>query len=370
MVQYKVGLPLSPYSQKFGYEIPERLSTEQWRSIDITLAQANLQEQASKYNSFNLKSPTLLNYRDYFVYKAYEHFIRNTQYSDTQETSLTNKAVQTWQTLSFDDIWPYTGPSIAELKDPPTYGGELGSLAYYSQYVDSELPFPLVIEETLKFIWSICGSNYDKLPNQRLLDIINDCGFTPEIVNLIETYSKDLFDLQPTSKEYFLLVYARTRAVIPSSFSNLLLRVLFHEYQPEIFSSVLPLVPVIQQDKTQNALYNVSRLLPPSGFILLFQSLICESYIRCALFITYLDPSFYSLSLAQIESSKEFNFITLQISRLLCLAFDSLSALSAFSTFTQTDSELSSIQKDITAWLALSKSTISDKDDYRLYSFV
>jgi len=370
MVQYKVGLPLSPYSQKFGYEIPERLSSEQWRSIDITLAQSRLEEQASKYESSGLTSPTLLHYRDYFVYKAYEHFARNTQYSNEQGTALTNKAKQAWQLFSFDDIWPYTGPSISELKDPPTYGGELGSLAYYCQYVDAELPLPLLIEETLRFVWGICGSSYDKLPNERLLGVVNDCGFTKELVDVVERYSKVLFEIQPTAKEYFLLVYARTRAVIPSSFSNLLLRVLLGEYQPEIFSSVLPLLPTLQQTKVQDALYNISRLLPPSGFILLFQSLICEAYIRCAIFITYLDSSLHSLSISQIESSKEFSYITLQISRYLCLAFDSLSSLSLFSTYTQATQELSSIEKDITAWLAMSNSFISDKDDYRLHSFV
>lgn len=370
MVQYKAGLPLSPYSQKFGYEIPERFSSETWRSLDITMAISRLQEQASKYQGTFIKDSTLLNYRDYFVYKAYEYFSRNTQYSVSDGSGLTNKASNSWQSLSFDDIWPYTSPGISGLKEPPVYCGEMGSVAYYSQYVDSKLPLPLIIDETLRFIWAICGSSYNTLPNKRLLEVVNNCGFTKEMADLLESYSNNLFQLLPSSEFYFLLVYARRRAIFPSSFSNLFLKTLLGEYPPELFNCLLPLIPSSQQPKIQTAIRNLSLLFPPSGIILLFQSLICEAFIRCAIYITSLDPHIHNLSLSEIESSKDFNFITFEISRFLCLAFDSISAISVYNTHIEARSELSMIEKDIVSWLSISKLSVPDTDDYRLFSFV
>lgn len=370
MLHYKVGLPLSPYSLKFGYEVPERKTLESWRSLAVVSGEININIEAERYNTSNISNLTLLDYRDYFVYKAAKALIVNTQYTDYNKTSLTEKASYSWSSLSFDDMWPYLSPDINNLGTNPKYWGQLGSLAYYSKYVDHNLPFPLFIEETLQFIWTICGTNYNILPNARLVNVVKDTGFTKELAEVLEEYSKQLFTLTSESERYFLLVYAKRRAIIPTAFSDLFLKVLLGEYKPEIFNTILPLLLPSQQLQAQKAINNITRLLLPSGFILLFQALISESYIKAALYITSLDKSLYSLSLAQIESSKQYTEVSYQISRFLCLAFDCYSALAKYNTFNYAETEMLSLQSDIYSWLTLAKSSISAEDDYRLYSFI
>lgn len=370
MLHYKVGLPLSPYSMKFGYEVPERKTLESGRSIAVVLGEINLKLEANKYNIEGLTNLTLLNYRDYFFYKAAQALILNTQYSTLDKTELTNKAQQAWRSVSFDGMWPYVGPDISNLGTNPKYWGQLGSLAYYSKYVDHSLLLPSIIEETLRFIWCICGTTYENLPDSRLLSVVKDVGFTKELAEVIEESSRGLFSLDSGSEDYFLLTFARRRAIIPTTFDNLFLKVLLGEYSSEIFNVVTPLLSTLQQTKVQKALYNVNQLLLPSGFILLLQALICEAYLKAGLYITSLDQSLYNISLQQIEASKQYTEIGYQISRFLCLAFDSYSALSKYSTFKYAQYEATSLKSDIYSWLTLAKSTISDKDDYRLYSFI
>ena len=370
MQKYKVGLPLSSYSLKFGYETTERSKVEEWRSLDLILKSKNVFDEANSYYSsfYSSDNKTLLHYRDLFVYKALESCLYNTQYTNKEEKKITNKAINSWSTYSFDKMWPYAAPDLTQLQTPLRYWGELGSIAYYFQYTSQTKPLVEVLQTTLKLIWSLVGTSYSKTPNTRLLDLITSAGFSLKTLSSIEAYVPILFNLQPSNELFYLLLNARSYSLTQDNYSNLLLRILLLEFHPQLFNCLIPLLPTPLEKSLTSFYQTLSSLLLPSGFILLLQALICEAYLRAATLIDSLPQSLYGISLLDLQTSKQYPEISQSISSFLSLAYDSYSILDLFSTRDDLKPILSELELDISSWLSITNFQ-SQSLDFRLLSF-
>lgn len=370
MLKFKTGLPQSPFSLKFGYETTERCKVEQWRSIDLVIKSKAVQEEANKYyESFSFSSnKTLLHYRDYFIYKALESSLYNTQFTNKKEEELTNKAATCWKTFSFDQMWPYIPPDLTQLETPLRYWGELGTIAYYFQYLPQTTSIVYLLENTLKLIWNLVGTSYSKSPDARLLELLSQSSFSLELASSIQFYVPKLFNLQPLDKFYYLLVNTRLYSITEDCFSNLLLRIMLTEFHPQLFNCLTPLLPSFLEKPLVYFYKVMSSFLLPSGFLLLLQAFISEAYLRAANLINTLPDSLYGISLLELQTSKQYPEISSSIASYLSLAYDSYSILDLFKTRTDLAPILIQLEQDILSWLSIINYQPQTLE-YRLTSF-
>jgi len=371
MLKYKAGLPLSPLSQKIGYETIERSKTEQWRSIELIKKTKNIFDVSNSYlSSFDSQpNKTLLHFRDYYLHKAIDISLYNTQFTNSNNSELTEKAKVVWSTRTFDSMWPYTPPDITTLVIPEKYWGELGSIAFYFKYVSQSTSLAEALENVLKFIWTLTGSSYNKLPDYRLNEILAAAGLTLDTISSISSYVPSIFSLTPSDEFYYLLVNSRRFSITEKSYSNLLLRLLLHEYHPELFNCLIPLLPKFLQKPLISFSSSLFSLLPPSGFNLLFHCLSCEAYLRVSLYISSLPESIFSLPLTQLKQSDKYLEVSTTISSYLSLAYDSFSILNIFNTRIDLEPILQEIELDIVSWLSFTNFS-NQSLDYRLTSFI
>lgn len=371
MLKYKAGLPLSPLSQKIGYETIERSKTEQWRSIELIKKTKNILDVSNSYLSSFDSQPdkTLLHFRDYYLHKAIDISLYNTQFTNSNNSELTEKAKVVWSTRTFDSMWPYAPPDITALVIPEKYWGELGSIAFYFKYVSQATSLAEALENVLKFIWTLTGSSYNKLPDSRLNEILAAAGLTLDTISSISSYVPSIFSLTPSDEFYYLLVNSRRFCITEKSYSNLLLRLLLHEYHPELFNCLIPLLPKYLQKPLTSFSSSLFSLLPPSGFNLLFHCLSCEAYLRVSLYISSLPESIFSLPLTQLKQSDKYLEVSTTISSYLSLAYDSFSILNIFNTRIDLQPILQEIELDIVSWLSFTNFS-NQSLDYRLTSFI
>lgn len=368
MFQYSAGLPLSPLSQKVSYESKARADTEQRRALTLILKQSAFIREASKYEkSYNqAKNKTLLHYRDYLVSKAAEVFVFNCQFTSSLRNSLTSHSKKVWATNSFDDIWDYIPPNPELVEHPNKYWGELGTLAFYTQYVDQGAYLPEVMESTLKLIWALLGTSYDLLPKERITELKVSLRLENTFLDLIKLKAVSLFSLTNEDENYFALQQARRQGISIGDYDLLMQRLLLGEYSSKIFEVLTPFLSLSDNNKLSNIASSSLSILKPSGFQLVLQAFIAEAYLLAAITLSNLDRDSQLTSLEVFQTSSTYNSLKQQIAGYFTLAYDAYSVLNIFSTRLEAPQALTELKRDILSWLSSSGKIIDSDFEYRL----
>lgn len=368
MFEYSVGLPLSPLSQKVGYESTGRYDTEQRRALTIILKQSAFIKEAFKYEKSysQTKNKTLLHYRDYLVSKAAEAFVFNCQFTSSLRNDLTNQSKKVWSTNSFDDIWDYIPPEPELVEQPNKYWGELGTLAFYSQYVNQGAYLPEVMHSTLRLTWALLGTSYDLLPKERVRELKTALKLEDTFLDLIKLKAVSLFSLTDADENYFALQQARRQGLSIGDYDLLQQRLLLGEYSSKIFEVLTPLLSLNESNKLSNIASSSLAIFKPVGFQLVLQAFIAEAYLQAAITLSNLDRDSQLTSLEVFQTSNTFNSVKEQIAGYFTLAYDAYYVLSLFSTRLETSQSLTELNRDILSWLSSSGKVIDSDSDYRL----
>lgn len=368
MSRYNVGLPLSPLSQKVGYESGSRADTEHRRALTLILKQSAFIREASKYEKSysQAKNKTLLHYRDYLISKAAEAFVFNCQFTSGNRDNLTNHSKKIWGTNSFDDIWDYVPPNPELVEQPNKYWGELGTIAFYAQYVDQGAYLPEVMQSTLKLIWGLLGTSYDLLPKERIVELKTALRLDNTFLDLISLKAVSLFSLTEEDENYFALQQARRQGLSVGDYELLQQRLLLGEYSNKIFEVLTPFLSLNEGNKLSGIASSSLSILKPAGFQLVLQAFIAEAYLLAAVALSNLDKDSQLTSLEVFQTSNTYNLIKDQIAGYFTLAYDAHLVLNLFSTRLEAPQALTELNKDILAWLSSSGTIIDNDSDYRL----
>jgi hypothetical protein len=368
MFEYNVGLPLSPLSQKVDYESKSRADTEQRRALTLVLKQSAFIKEASKYEkSYNQsKNKTLLHYRDYLVSKAADAFVFNCQFTSSLRSNLTSQSKQVWATNSFDDIWDYIPPNPELIEQPNKYWGELGTLAFYIQYVDQGAYLPEVMQSTLRLIWSLLGTSYDLLPKERIRELKVALRLENSFLHLIKLKAEKLFSLTSQDENYFALQQARRQGLSINDYDLLQQRLFLGEYSSKVFEVLTPFLTINDNNKLSNIASSILSILKPAGFQLVLQAFIAEAYLLAAIALSNLDKEVQLTSLEVFQTTNTYNPIKEQIAGYFTLAYDAYSVLNIFSTRLEAPQALTELERDILSWLSSSGKIIGNDFDYRL----
>lgn len=368
MFQYNVGLPLSPLSQKVGYESKARSDTEQRRALTLILKQSAFIKEAFKYEkSYNqTKNKTLLHYRDYLVSKAAEAFVFNCQFKSSPRSNLTSQSKKVWATNSFDSIWNYIPPDPELVEQPSKYWGELGTLAFYTQYVEQGAYLPEVMQSTLRLIWALLGTSYDLLPKERIRELKGALRLEDTFLDLIKLKAVSLFSLTDEDENYFALQQARRYGLSIGDYDFLQQRLLLGEYSSKIFEVLTPFLSLYSNNKLSNIASLSLSILKPAGFQLVLQAFIAEAYLLAAIAISNLDRDSQLTPLEVFQTSNTYNSTKEQIAGYFTLAYDAYYILSIFSTRLEASQLLTELKRDILSLLSSSGKIIDNDFDYRL----
>lgn len=368
MFQYSAGLPLSSLSQKVGYESKARSDTEQRRALSIVLKQSAFIKEAFKYEKSysRTKNKTLLHYRDYLVSKASAAFVFNCQFTSSLRNDLTNQSKKVWSTNSFDDIWDYIPPEPELVEQPSKYWGELGTLAFYTQYVDQGAYLPEVMQSTLRLIWALLGSSYDLLPKERITQLKASLKLEDTFLDLIKLKAVSLFSLTDEDENYSALQQARRHGLSIGDYELLQQRLLLGEYSSKLFEVLTPFLSIKDNNKLSNVASSSMSILKPAGFQLVLQAFIAEAYLLAAIALSNLDRDTQLTSLEVFQTSNTYNSTREQIAGYFTLAYDAYSVLNIFSTRLEAPQALAELNRDILAWLSSSGKIIDNDFDYRL----
>lgn len=367
MSNYSVGLPLSPYSQRFGYESDARYKCEQRRALTIIQQQRRIVKEATVYEQSYLSSSTktVLHFRDYLLAEAAAAFVFNTQFTTSDHNTLTNHANKVWSAFSFDDMWSYIPPNPQLVEKPPKYWGELGTLAYYSLWVDQSASLPEVMQRVLKLVWGLVGCSFNHTPRQRTESLLTSIEVRREFLTSIEAKANLIFSLMPEDDNYYLLQAARRNRLSKESFTLLTQRVLLGEYDKNIFVVLAPILSNFEQQTLSLVLSNCLDLLKPGGMGLLCQALIVEAYLQAAFYLSSLDDDILVTSLLTFQNSSIYNLHTAKIAEYLSLAYDSYSLLNMLSVRSGLNAQLTMLEQQILSWLSFSGISISPSSLYR-----
>lgn len=368
MFQYNVGLPLSPLSQKVGYESKSRADTEQRRALTLILKQSAFIKEASKYEKSysRAKNKTVLHYRDYLVSKASAAFVFNCQFTSSLRSSLTSQSKKVWARNSFDDIWDYIPPDPELIEQPNKYWGELGTLAFYTQYVEQGTYLPEVMQSTLRLIWGLLGTSYDLLPKERIKELKTSLRLEDTFLDLIKFKAVSLFSLTDVDENYFALQQAGRYGLSLGDYDFLQQRLLLGEYSNKVFEVLTPFLSLNESNKLSNVASSSLSILKPAGFQLALQAFIAEAYLLAAIAISNLDRNLQLTSLEVFQSSNTYSSIKEQIAGYFTLAYDAYYVLNVFSTRLEAPQALTELNRDILAWLSSSGKVIDNDFDYRL----
>ena len=367
MSNYSVGLPLSPYSQKFGYESDARYKCEQRRALVLIKQQRRIIKEATIYEQSYVASDnkTVLHFRDFLIAEAAAAFVFNTQFASSNQNILTSHATKVWSNFSFDDMWSYIPPDPKLVESPPKYWGELGTLAHYSLWVDQSASLPEVMQKVLKLLWGLVGSSFQKTPRERFDSLLTSLKVDREFLNSIETKATSIFSLLPEDSNYYVLQAARRKMLSATNFNSLTQRVLLGEYDSNSFELLTPFLSNNEQQKLSKVLLNSLEFLKPGGINLICQALIVEAYLEAAFYLSGLEDSVLLTSLATFQNSSIYSLHTLRIAEYLSLAYDAYYLLNLLSVRQGLESKLTELTRQILAWLSFSNLSVTQSSQYR-----
>jgi len=355
-------------SQKVGYDSDSRYKTEQRRALSLIQCQRNLIKDATAYdNSYNnATNKTVLHYRDYLIAQATTAFVFNTQFTSDSRLTLTQQAQRAWSVYSFDDFWAYVPPDPTQIESPAKYWGELGTLAFYLQYVNQAQSLPLVLQSGLEFVWSILGGDYTQTASQRATTLLIDLDLQPSVIQAIIALANFVFSLKQSDSNYSILQACQRYNIVQDDYNLLLQRILLGEYNNNQFDVLTALLNNYQQTTLATSLNDCLMLLRPSGMELVLQAYIAEAYLSSAIYLSNLTVDLQAVPLSTFIVDATYAPQAFTVAQNLALAYDAYSMLNLFTTRADATQQMQTLSQQILSWASSSKMAVSATGGTRL----
>ena len=354
-----VEYPFAPNELKLGYELSDRKNANTYLALSLLKGRTAFVSLAQAYGNSFLEAPTktVLHYRDYLISKALDACLVNMQYVDLDKTQLTGHSEKVWNSFSYNDIWPYTEPTISKHIETYKYADLLGSLAHHLIGANASNQPPLfLLEKLLRYIWGLVGTSYDLLPAERISYIFKALRLDSPLLVDIEQRARTAYEEEST----FTYVLRRQGLEL-DLFDRLPLQVLLGAYSSELLAACSSFLSEQDNKELSSLLYGPLTVLKPCGTPLLLQALVVEGYLRAAKLLNTLDEKTLLQDVEVFHTDPQYSIARRRLAQYLALTYDSYNFLDAFSSFQYARQRANEVKLLVMYWLTASDTTLLPK---------
>ena len=369
--RYNAGIAFSPENLAFGFSSNGSYKANNKRNYGVLKAAGRFIRLGREYfDSYRTQEiPTLGHYRDYLLSRAVCAMAENLQYPDSSATAITTHANRTWMRYHFKDMWPSLPPDPTQYNSSYRYAGQLGTIAWFFQFVETEGLYPIdAMVACMRQIWILLGDGFDS-DNARARHINFLARFVPPAatLNQIEVAMAKLFTIPEIHEQYRFRQILRRNLVGINDVLRLKQRILMGEYPDSVVSVGEDMISLAQTDTDfatefgltgvqpgvlRNFESSVLSILKPAGMLLFYQMFIAEAFIKAAQYLTSIDDDILETPVGVfMDSVGDHADVKVRIANYLATAVDAYSILAEFRLLTDVQLRTDELQGKTIAWL-------------------
>ena len=368
--RYNAGSAVSPEQLAFGYDSTARYKAVQRRQASVMKAAGRfIRLGKDYYDSYRSQErPLVGHYRDYLISRAVCVMAENMQYPDATATGIILHADRVWRKYAHTQMWAYQSPKAGDYVINYRYAGQLGTLAYYFQFVETEGLYPMdAIEACLNQVWTLLGGGYGT-NNVRNRHINFLARFVPDAdtLNKIEVALAYLYEIPESHPNYRFRQILRRNLVGRTDVTRLKQRILMGEYINGLIDVAEDMLTLAQTDTDfalefgltgvapgtlRNFENSVLSILKPGGMSLVYALFAAEAFLKAAQFITNMPDEIAEQSIYRFLDSTDNPEQKLPIANFFATATDAYTILAEFNTRLDAGAIADEMQAKTLSWL-------------------